>query len=115
MSLVNKVEIKPGYRTDHSVVELELRINDFDKGNEFWKYNNQLLFNMEYITKVKSVISNTKMQYAASPYNRDKLSEVEDKDNQFIISEQMLLDIILLEVRGMSIPFATNIKRQKKR
>ena len=61
---------------------------------------------MEYITKVKSVISNTKMQYAAPL--RDKQSEVEDKDIQFTISEQMLLDIILLEVRGMSIPFTTN-------
>ena len=115
MSLVNKVDINPGYRTDHSIIELELRINDFDKGKGFWKFNNQLLLNTEYISKVKSVIASIKAQYAATPYNRDKISEIEDKDIHFTISDQMLLDLILLEVRGMSIPFAANIKRQKKK
>ena len=37
MALVNKVEIKPVYRTDHSSVELELKLSDLfvveDSGN----------------------------------------------------------------------------------
>ena len=44
MSLVNKVEIKPGYRTDHSSVELKLKLSDFNCGRGFWKFNNSLLY-----------------------------------------------------------------------
>ena len=53
MSLVNKVEIKPGYRTDHSSVELELKLSDFTCGKGFWKFNNSLLYDKDFVEKVK--------------------------------------------------------------
>ena len=40
MSIVNKVNILPGYRTDHSLLELEIRIDHLDKVSGFWRFNN---------------------------------------------------------------------------
>ena len=41
--MVNNVNINPGYRTDHSSVELLKLDSDFTTGNDFWKFNNHLL------------------------------------------------------------------------
>ena len=66
MSLVGKVDISPGYRTDHSLIELELKISDFIKGRGFWKFNNQLLKNKEYILKMKDIISDVRQKICGS-------------------------------------------------
>ena len=60
MSLVNSVQILPGYRTDHSYIELELKISDFDKGPGFWRFNNSLLKEKDYVDLVKHCILETK-------------------------------------------------------
>ena len=41
LSLVENICIKPGYRTDHSIVILELRLSNFNKGKGFWKFRLQ--------------------------------------------------------------------------
>ena len=43
LSLVHKVCIFSGYRTDHSLVCLSLNLNKIKRGPGFWKFNNSLL------------------------------------------------------------------------
>ena len=69
LSLTENVNIRPGYRTDHSIVELELRLSDFIKGKGFWKFNNALLRDNTDIEKVENTISSVIEKYAAPIYN----------------------------------------------
>ena len=114
MNLVDKVDINPGYKTDHSIVELELKLTDFSKGKGFWKFNNQMLLNQEYINEVKKIISDLKLRYAALTYNRDTINNLDDSEIQFTVNDQMFLELILLEIRGMSIQFSSRIKKKLK-
>ena len=43
MSRVENVSITSGYRTDHSIVKLEIKNSEFNRGRGFWKFNTSLL------------------------------------------------------------------------
>ena len=42
-SLVVSTSISPGYRTDHSLIELSFKFDNQKRGHGFWKFNNSLL------------------------------------------------------------------------
>ena len=50
-------------------------------------------------------------QYAALPYDRDNLSKISSKDIQFTISDQLFLDVLLMEIRSKTISYATMKKK----
>jgi hypothetical protein len=56
MAFVGKMNISPGYISDHSIIEITLSLLDFDKGRGFWKFNNSLLRDDNYIKLVKDTI-----------------------------------------------------------
>ena len=41
--IVETIDIKPGYRSDHSIVEMQINTNKFVQGSGIWKFNNSLL------------------------------------------------------------------------
>ena len=43
LDFVNTCNIHPGYRTDHSIVELKINLCNFTKGKGVWKFNCSLL------------------------------------------------------------------------
>mgnify|MGYP003691480061 CR=1 FL=1 len=43
-NIVENFSIKPGYRSDHSAVVMELKFNTFSRGHGLWKFNNSLLY-----------------------------------------------------------------------
>ena len=88
MSLVNKVEIKPGYRTDHSSVELELKLFDFTCGKVFWKSNNSLLYDKDFVEKVKKTIYSVIEKYALPVYNLQNIQNIPIYDLQFVLNGQ---------------------------
>ena len=53
---VNSVDIIPGYRSDHSILEMQLNIDNFTRGCGIWKFNNSLLKNKDYLDMVNKVI-----------------------------------------------------------
>ena len=55
LSRVEKTSIMNGYRTDHSMVELRIRVSDFHTGSGFWKFNTSQLKDTTYINKVKKL------------------------------------------------------------
>ena len=63
MSFIENVNISPGYRSDHSVIELSLSFSDFKKDKGFWKFNNSLLADHDYVKLVKETIITLKTQY----------------------------------------------------
>ena len=47
-------------------------------------------------------------------YNRDKIPSIENENLSFIISDQLFLDILLMEIRGKSISYSTYKKKKQK-
>ena len=62
------------YSVDHSVIEINLQINKFNKGKGIWKFNCKLLFEQEYLKKVKSVIKDEIVKYAVPVYTHEYLN-----------------------------------------
>ena len=62
--LIKKVLISPGNSSDHSIISLNIDlINTQRRGKGFWKFNNSLLCDIEYITMIKEIISNISNEF----------------------------------------------------
>ncbi len=57
---INQISIKTGLRSDHSIVNLELNSNKLNRGRFFWKFNNNLLHDIDYVNLIKKTISENK-------------------------------------------------------
>lgn len=112
MSRIENCSIKPGYRTDHSMITLDIKLNDFIKGKGFWKFNNSVLKEQDYITVVKETIKNTKLQYVATPFNRDIIDIIDNALISFTINDQLFFEMLLLNIRRETIRYCC--KRKKK-
>ena len=62
---VSDCKIIPGYRTDHSIVSLDIDFGKFKKGRSYWRFNNSLLHDKDYINQIKQLIIEIKRRYAA--------------------------------------------------
>lgn len=89
MGLVERVDIQSGYLTDHNSVEIELKLNNFTKGKGFWKFNNSLLKDREYVKKVKETIKEVKNKYAALTYNREIINPLPAQELHLTINDQL--------------------------
>ena len=70
-SLMDIVQILPGYRSNHSRIELDLFLNSFTKGKGIWRLNCSLLRDPEYLKCVKNCINKVRQQYAIPVYQYD--------------------------------------------
>ena len=52
------------------------------------------------------------IQYACLVYNRNLIPEINNEMNQFTLSEQTFLYILLMEIRGKSISYSTFRKKK---
>ena len=53
----------PGYRTDHSAIMFTFSTGLGKRGKGYWKFNSQLLRDLEYVNKVKQCIKDTIDEY----------------------------------------------------
>ena len=59
--LIRNVDILPGLSSDHSIVTLTVDIQDTNiRGKGYWKFNNDLLLDNEYVNKIKNTINSIK-------------------------------------------------------
>ena len=113
-SLINfskKEKILTAYRSDHCLISLSLCFSASQKSKTFWKFNNSLLNNKSFVTEVKQLITELKIQYAASPYNPLNIDKIEHSDLQLKINPQLFFDILLLEIRSKTIAISSALKR----
>ena len=118
-SLVDKVinvDINSGYRSDHSIVSATINFLQLQNNSKsYWKFNNSLLKDMNYILEIKKVISNTKIQYALPIYNFDNIDNIPNDSIQYTINDQLFFETLLLEIRGKTISYSTYIKRKNEK
>ena len=79
-----KVELS--YRSDHSMIILELEFNPFIRGKGLWKFNNSLLYDIDYINMVKETNLDVKKQCSALVYNFDEIDNVSNEDIHFTLN-----------------------------
>ena len=110
---VKGVKVLSGYRSDHSMIFLELESNRKKKDRQFWKFNNALLKDKEYMQIIKKVIKDVKNQYAALVYDFDNLDTIPEEYIQFRINDQLFFETLLMEIRGKTISYATFKKKEE--
>ena len=89
-SLVTSCTILNSPETDHSAITLHLKSEDLkqDRGPGFWKFNNSLLQDSEYVTILQENIEDYKEKYSA----------IEDLGLKW--------DLIKMEIRGFTIKYS---------
>ena len=64
-----------------------------------------------YADTINAVVRTVVEGYAALPYSREQLPNIPKCDLQFVISEQLSLDILLIKIRSKTISYAIMKKR----
>ena len=105
------------YRSDHSVITLEFQFDDIKYGKSYWKHNNSLLTDKEYLDIINKHIKEIKRQYAIPIYNLEEIENIPDQQIQFTINDQLFLDLLLMELWGKAISYSIykHKERNKKR
>ena len=91
-----------------------MSFSKFQKGRGFWRLINKLLTDFDFIQGCNDVVKNTMLQYSGQLRLDIMTSEptnVQYADASFDISNSLLHDVILLEVR----PFVMKFEAAKKR
>ena len=112
LDIIHKCEIRLSYRSDHSIIELEILLNKFNHCKGVWKFNNRLLENTKYFNLINKIIAEEKQKYAIPLYSVEFLNE-NYPDIQFTIDNDVFLEMLLLRIRGETIKFATFEKKKK--
>ena len=117
--IANDCNTVSGYRTDHSAITLQLKLNKNERGKGYWKFNNSLLRDTKYIELVKQTINEIKDTYKVhnNQQNEESLN-TNNRDNQnegnvYTINDQLLLEMIILGVRGETIKYSSRKKKEK--
>ena len=69
----NLADILPGYKTDHSMIQLTIVLHHNPRGRGLWRLNTSLLKDEEYVEQIKIVIEQTRKEY-----------ELDDTVNRFL-------------------------------
>ena len=113
--MVDDAVITPGYNSDHSMVCLGLKTDIVRRQKPFWKFNNSLLKDSEFMNLVKQTILDLKKQYAVPIYNLDNIHLIDDEKLVLTINDQLFFEMLLLEIRGKCISYASHKKKESQK
>ena len=114
-SLCCEIEVLPGYRTDHSIVYIEMQIGKSERGPGLWKFNESLLQDESYVKMVEACIDQTVEQYAIPLYTQSYLADSQNYDTiEFQIKEDLFYETLLMMIRGETVKFAKLKNRRMK-
>lgn len=99
--MVEKFSTKPGYRSDHSAVVLELKFNKFSRGRGLWKFNNSLLTDQIYVEKVKKTIFEVHNLY------------LQGNNLNIFQNHSLFLEVLLMEIRSITISYSSYKKKER--
>ena len=94
------------------MIILNLKFNKFLKHKPLWKHNNSHLNDIDYLNTINKKITEIKTQYAVPIYNPENIKDIPNQDIQFTISDQLFLEVLLMELRGQSISYSCYKKKQ---
>ena len=125
---VQNTEIFVGNFSDHSIICLDIDFAKFNRGRGFWKFNNSLVKDPIYVALIKNTIKKTCCQYATINNDNNFYTNVSNENlNEFLeaqtpeslqalnfnINPQLILDILLLEIRKETIKYSASKKKER--
>ena len=105
---VSKVDILPGIDSDHSMPIMDIDFAKFQRGKGFFKFNNSLINDKDYVKIITKAIRDVTIQYAEDIYTETFLHSASPEELQSIvlnINPQLFLECLLLEIRGKTISY----------
>ena len=108
---IDGCNIKPGYRSDHSNIELLITLSHFEWGRGIWKFNCSLLKDKAYLITINNLTDQEKLKYAVPIYNQDNIMQIPDSNIYFTISDSEFLEVLLLQIRGETVKYAEKEKK----
>ena len=94
---IDSCDIKPSYRSDHSIIEIKISISDFVFGLGTWKINNSLLKNKDYLSLVNKIIDEEKEKYCLPIFSINHIKETYN-DLTFSIDDDTFLEMLFLRI-----------------
>ena len=115
LSEVNNANIDAGYRSDHSIANIGLKkvAAQSKRAKQYWKFNNSLLRDKNYVNTIKQLVLDVKKQYALPVYNYDNIGSVLNSELLFTINDQLFFETLLMEIRGRTISYASFKKKKE--
>ena len=111
--IITNCSINPGYRSDHSSLQIKILLSKFDRGRGLWKLNCSLLKDDKYISLVNKLIQEEKLKYAIPVYNLNYLNIMSSEDIVFTINDGNFLEMLLLRIRGETVKYSSYCKKQE--
>lgn len=108
---ITKSSIHPGYRSDHSCIIIEMNKTHKRRSKTFWKLNNELLKDQQYIENVHTTIDKIKQEYMPKVYNLQNIREINDLQPN--INDQLFLEVLLMEIRAMTLGYSALKKKHE--
>ena len=87
INLFTECNIKPYHHSDHSSIELNIKIKTFVRGKGVWKFNCSLLKDPNFLTLINNMIDKVTINYAAKVYNIDKIQDLDKENLHLAISD----------------------------
>ena len=81
--------------------------------NKFRKFNTALLQDKQYLDKINELIDSIIVEYAVFPYARDSTNNIPKNEIKCLVSDDTLLDFLLMKIRSEMIAYATMKKEEK--
>ena len=108
-------DIETGYRSDHSIITLRVKITEKKKGPGLWKLNESLLKDELYDKIIKELIVSTVTQYAVPIYSKDFVSNQANFDSiEFTISGSLFYETLLMLIRGETVKYSKRKTRESR-
>ena len=93
---INKVDLVPAFKTDHTMVQINLVFEPYKRRPGYWKLNTSLLQDSDYVEKINNLI------------------EIQLEATNAEASHMDRLELLKLAVRGSSIQFSSRKKKSNK-
>lgn len=107
LNCIETTEIKPGYRSDHSIIYMLISLDFKPRGPGLWKFNNSLLQDDTYINEIKELITLTLEKYKDGNSN-----ETNPMTREYTICDKTLFEVLKMEIRGKTIGYSVAKKKR---
>lgn len=107
-SMMKTTKIIPGYKTDHSAIIFSFTPCLAKRGRGYWKFNSQLLHDVNYIGLVKKCIKDTVSEYYVS-------GDVDNPETVGLLcNDQIFFEVLKMKIRTISISYSIKKSREQK-